>query len=85
MPMNDKKAKTLILMSDNRSPNCGSILESKYYTLASVINYLYAREHGYDFRFVVTSKNLEEKTIITDNFIKPPSVFFQKLKYLFDV
>jgi hypothetical protein len=83
--MNVKKAKTLILMSDNRAPDCASFLESKYYSLASVINYLYAKEHGYDFRFVVTSKNLGEENIIADNFNKTPSVFYQKLKYLFDV
>ncbi len=83
--MNNKKAKTLILMADNRNPDCVSILESKYYTLASVINYLYAKEHGYDFRFVVTSKNVGEKPTITDNSIKKTSTFFQKLKYIFDV
>ena len=43
--------KTLILMADTRHPVHTDIYSAPFYSHASVINFSYARQHGYDFSY----------------------------------
>ncbi len=78
----------LILMADNRNPIQPDQYSASYYSIASVVNSEYARKHGYDFRYFLTSKSLEDGT----NFsacqkaeLSSREAFFQQVEYYLDV
>lgn len=79
--------RTIIEMCDNRAPSITSLYRARYFELAAVINFIFAKTHGYAFRYyVINGENRHTPYRTTDqnntpNF-SPVLELWRKFAYL---